>query len=105
MPQRPQSNGKVERFNLTFKEMLAKAVKNAPGDREDHVGSNLFSHHISVSDVTHYSPFYFIYGRPTLLTCAGGVLNAGWTCVGRGLHAGCQLAGRRLPTGPAYVQY
>ena len=62
-PQRPQSNGKVERFNRTFKEMLAKAVNNAPGDWEDHVGSTLFSHHISVSDVTHYSPFYLLYGR------------------------------------------
>ena len=63
MPQRPQSNGKVEHFNHTFKEMLAKAVNNAPGNWEDHVGSTLFSHHISVSDVTHYSPFYLLYGR------------------------------------------
>ena len=31
-PQHPESNNKIERFNRTFKEMLAKAVKNAPGD-------------------------------------------------------------------------
>ena len=62
-PQHPESNGKIERFNRTFKAMLAKAVNNAPGDWEDYVGSTLFSHHISVSDVTHYSPFYLLYGR------------------------------------------
>ena len=62
-PQHPESNGKIERFNRTFKAMLAKAVNNAPGEWEDYVGSTLFSHHISVSDVTHYSPFYLLYGR------------------------------------------
>ena len=62
-PQHPESNGKIERFNRTFKAMLAKAVNNAPGDWEDYVGSTLFSHHISVSDVTHYSTFYLLYGR------------------------------------------
>ena len=56
-PQRPESNGKIERFNRTFKAMLAKAVNNAPGDWEDYVGSTLFSHHISVSDVTTTPPF------------------------------------------------
>ena len=62
-PQQPESNGKIERFHRTFKNMLSKAINNAPGDWEDHVGSVLFSHHISVSDVTHYSLFYLVYGR------------------------------------------
>ena len=62
-PQHPESNGKIERFNRTFKSMLAKAVNNAPGDWEDHVGSTLFSHRISISDVTHYSLFFLLYGR------------------------------------------
>ena len=62
-PQHPESNGKIERFHRTFKNMLSKAINNAPGDWEEHVGSVLFSHHISVSDVTHYSPFYLVYGR------------------------------------------
>ena len=62
-PQHPESNGKIERFNRTFKSMLAKAVNNAPGDWEDHVGSTLFSHRISISDVAHYSPFFLLYGR------------------------------------------
>ena len=62
-PRHPQSNGKIERFNRTFKEMLAKAVRNAPEDWEEHVGATLFSHRISTSDVTHYSPFYLLYGR------------------------------------------
>ena len=46
-PQHPESNGKIERFNRTFEEMLAKAVNNSPGDWEDHVGSTLFAHHIT----------------------------------------------------------
>ena len=62
-PQHPESNGKIERFNRTFKSMLGKAVNNAPGDWENYVGSTLFSHRISISDVTHYSPFYLLYGR------------------------------------------
>ena len=62
-PQHPESNGKIERFNRTFKELLAKAVNNSPGDWEDHVGSTLFAHRIRVSDVTHFSPFYLMYGR------------------------------------------
>ena len=62
-PQHPESNGKIERFNRTFKEMLAKAVNNAPGDWEDHVGSTLLAHRISTSEVTHYSPFHLLYAR------------------------------------------
>ena len=62
-PQHPESNGKIERFNRTYKEMLAKAVNNAPGDWENHVGSTLLAHRISVSDVTHYSPFYLLFAR------------------------------------------
>ena len=62
-PQHPQSNGKIERFNGTFKEMLSKAFKNAPGDWEDHLGATLLAHRISTSDVTHFSPYYLLYGR------------------------------------------
>ena len=43
--------------------MLGKAVNNANGDWENYVGSTLFSNPISISDVTHYSPFYLLYGR------------------------------------------
>ena len=62
-PQHPQSNGKIERFNRTFKEMLAKAVNKAPSDWEDHVGLTLLAHRISTSEVTHYSPFYLLFAR------------------------------------------
>ena len=63
MPQHPQSNGKIKRFNRTFKEILAKAVNNAPSDWEDHVGSTLLAHQISTSEVTHYHPFYLLFAR------------------------------------------
>ena len=39
VPKHPKSNGNVEKYNCTFKDMLAKAFNNAPGDWEDYVGS------------------------------------------------------------------
>ena len=62
-PLHPQSQGRIERFNRTFKEMLTKRINNQPESWEDHVGDALFAHRISVSSVTGYSPYYLMYGR------------------------------------------
>ena len=62
-PQNPRCDGRIERFNRTFKETLTKLINNNPGSWENHVGDTLFSHRISISSVTGYSPFYLMYGR------------------------------------------
>ena len=56
-------NGKIERFNRTFKEMLTKALNNVPGDWYDRLGYVLQAHRSAVSDVTGYTPFFVLYGR------------------------------------------
>ena len=69
-PVHPQSNGRVERFNRTLKELLAKSVNNYTPDWEDRLGDCLAAYCVSVSDVTGHMPFFLLYGRRvrTLLT-------------------------------------
>ena len=62
-PTHPNSNGKIERFNRTFKETLTKYIQNQPEQWENHVGDTLAAHRISVSSVTGFTPFYLLYGR------------------------------------------
>ena len=58
-PVHPHSNGRVERFNRTFKEMLAKFVNNETHTWEDRLGDVLAAYRISVSSVTGYTPYFF----------------------------------------------
>ena len=62
-PVHPQSNGRVERFNRTLKEMLAKAVNNYTPRWEEKLGDCLTAYRNSVSAVTCYTPFFLLYGR------------------------------------------
>ena len=62
-PTHPASNGRIERFNRSFKEILNKLINNKPGQWKNHIGGALFAHRISISSVTGYSPFYLLYGR------------------------------------------
>lgn len=76
-PYHPQANGKIERFNKTFKEMITKSIDNNPATWENKISDVLLAHHISVSSVTGHTPFYLTYGRhprtplPTLLPQEG----------------------------------
>lgn len=66
-PIHPQSNGKTERFNRTFKQLLQKAVNNQPSTWPDKVGACLTAYRNATSDTTGYTPFYLLYGRQARL--------------------------------------
>ena len=51
-PVHPQSNGRIERFNRTLKELLADSVNNYTPDWEDRLGDCLATR-----------PFFLLYGR------------------------------------------
>jgi transposase InsO family protein len=62
-PMHPQSNGRTERFNKTFKQLLEKAVNNQPTQWPGKIGACLTAYRHAVSNTTGYSPFYLMYGR------------------------------------------
>ncbi len=62
-PVHPEGNSKIERFNRTFKELLAKALFNKTADWEDKIADVLSAYRHSVSSVTGYTPFFLLYGR------------------------------------------
>lgn len=62
-PAHPASNGRVERFNRTIKELLQRFCDNASHDWENKMGDALLAYRTSVSSVTGYTPFFLLYGR------------------------------------------
>lgn len=62
-PYHPASNGKIERFNKTLKEMLSRMVNGQRGDWEERLGEALMAYRNSVSTVTGHTPFFLMYGR------------------------------------------
>ena len=66
-PYHPQSNGKIERFNQTLKDMINKMVDNVRINWENQLGTALQAYRIATSRTTRFSPFYLLYGkRPRL---------------------------------------
>ena len=66
-PYRPQSDGMVERFNRTLKDMVAKYIKPCGSDWDEHIRSLAFAYNTSKHSVTGYSPFFLIHGREARL--------------------------------------
>ncbi|KAI0230312.1 hypothetical protein LSAT2_019320, partial [Lamellibrachia satsuma] len=63
IPVHPQSNGKIERFNRTIKEMIQKAVNNEPGRWESVLNDALLAYRTSVSTTTGDTPHFLMTGR------------------------------------------
>ena len=62
-PYSPQTNGRIERFHRTLKEMLGKLVNTRPQLWEQHLSAALWAQRIAVSSVTGFSPYFLQYGR------------------------------------------
>ena len=62
-PYHPETNGKVERFNRTLKEMLARLMNNEEREWENKLAVALTAYRNSTSTVTGYTPFFLMFGR------------------------------------------
>lgn len=62
-PYHPQSNGMVERYHRTMKDMLKKMVNSRAADWEKYLGDVLLAYRTTVSGSTGFSPFFLTYGR------------------------------------------
>ena len=66
----PQTDGLVERFNRTLKQMLAKVVSKNGRDWDKQLGPVLLAYRATPHSSTNMSPFYLLYGRDTQLPSA-----------------------------------
>ena len=62
-PYHPETNGRIERFHRTLKDMIRKLVNHQSSNWEDCLGQALWAHRISTSSVTGFTPFFLQYGR------------------------------------------
>ena len=66
-PYHPQSDGMVERFNRTLKDMVAKYVKGNGSNWDAIVPASCFAYNTSKHAVTGYTPFFLVHGREARL--------------------------------------
>ncbi|GFN78694.1 gypsy retrotransposon integrase-like protein 1 [Plakobranchus ocellatus] len=62
-PYHPQTNGVVERFHSTLKEILRKLAFDSPSNWCQYLNAALFAYRCQVHTSTGYSPFFLLYGR------------------------------------------
>ena len=61
-PYHPQSDGMVERFNRTLKDMMSKYIKSDGADWDEKVQPCTFAYNSSVHTATGHTPFFMIHG-------------------------------------------
>ena len=66
-PYRPESDGMVERFNRTLKDMAAKLIKPCGSDWDDQLAFITFAYNTSQHSVTGFTPFFLTHGREARL--------------------------------------
>jgi transposase InsO family protein len=59
----PQTNGAVERFNSTLKNMLAMYVNNTHDNWEEYLTLVTYAYNSTPHTTTGYSPFHLLFGR------------------------------------------
>ena len=57
------SNGRIEMFPLTLKQILDKLINNTPVNWENKLGDALLAYRTAVSTTTGHTSFYLVYGR------------------------------------------
>ncbi|GFS20504.1 Gypsy retrotransposon integrase-like protein 1 [Elysia marginata] len=62
-PYHPQTNGVVERFYSTLKNMLRKLEDQSPSDWNRYLSAALFAYRQQVHGSTGFSPFFLLFGR------------------------------------------
>ena len=66
-PYRPESDGMVERFNRTLKDMTSKFLKPCGSDWDDNLQFITFAYNTSKHSVTGFTPFFLTHGREARL--------------------------------------
>lgn len=75
----PQSDGQVERFNRTLKEMTSKHITESGNEWDDHLKQLALAYKSSVHQSTSFTPFFLNHGRearlPIDIMCGPPLVN------------------------------
>ena len=71
----PQTDGLVERFNKTLKQMLLKVVNKKGQNWDKMLGAMLLAYRATPHTSTGMSPFFLVYGRTPCLPIAMDFMN------------------------------
>ena len=71
----PQTDGLVERFNKTLKQMLSKVVAKGGSNWDKMLGPVLLAYRVTPHSSTGISPFFLVYGRTPCLPTTMDFMN------------------------------